>query len=54
MEDHGLFLLIKDAHEAKLLKQLLAKKLAHYGGIKHEELEIICMMFNIPKEGDNK
>lgn len=39
--------LIKEAHEAKLLKNFLASKLTTYGGIKHEELETICKMFGL-------
>ena len=45
--------LIKEAHEAKMLKQFLANKLSRYGGIKHEELETVCSMFGITKEGDS-
>lgn len=47
MEELKLHDLIKEAHEAKLLKQLMAKKLTQYGGIKHDELENICVMFGI-------
>ena len=54
MEGNELHSLIKEAHEAKLLKQLMAKKLAKYGGIKHDELENICMMFGINKEGGSE
>lgn len=43
---------IKEAHEANLLKRLLAKKLVGYGGITHEELKMICVMFDI-KEDDS-
>lgn len=45
--------LVKEAHEAKLLKNFLAAKLSSYGGIKHDELETVCTMFGIPKEGDS-
>ena len=46
--------LAKEAHEAKLLKQFLAKKLSRYGGITHEELENLCAVFGITKEGDSE
>lgn len=44
--------LVREAHEARLLKQLMATKLTKYSGIKHDELETICVMFGIiePKE----
>ncbi len=42
--------LIKEAHEAKLLKIFLASKLTTYVGIKHDELETICKMFGIIEE----
>ena len=45
--------LIKEAHEAKMLKQFLANKLSRYGGITHEELVNICVVFGITKEGDS-
>lgn len=45
--------LIKEAHEAKMLKQFLAKKFSRYGGITHEELENLCTVFGITKEGDS-
>lgn len=44
--------LIKEAHEAKLLKRLLAEKLSAYGGIKHEELKVICSMFGVTESED--
>jgi hypothetical protein len=44
--------LIKEAHEARLLKRLLAKKLNEYGGIKHDELKDICTMFNITEDDE--
>ncbi len=55
MEEKDLHSLVKEAHEAKLLKNLLAAKLRGYGGIKHDELESLCIMFNIiiPKDGDS-
>ena len=46
--------LIKEAHEAKLLKAFLADKLACYVGIKHDELETVCAMFGISKKGESK
>lgn len=42
--------LIREAHEAKLLKLILAEKLSAYGGIKHEELKVICAMFGIAEK----
>lgn len=53
MEESELFSLIKEAHETKLLKNFLAAKLTSYGGIKHEELENICIIFDITKEGES-
>lgn len=44
--------LIAEAHEAKLLKRLLAEKLSAYNGIKHEELRGICAMFGIEERVD--
>ena len=44
----------KEAHEAKLLKQFLFKKLKTFGGISHSELEVICATFGIIEEGDDK
>lgn len=46
--------LVKEAHEARLLKNFLAGKLTAYCGIKHEELEIVCKMFGIIEEVDRK
>lgn len=48
---NDLLYLVQAEHELKLLKAFLANKLARYGGIKHEELENICTMFGITKEG---
>ena len=42
--------MIREAHEARLLKQMLAEKLLAYGGIKHEELKVICAMFGITEK----
>ena len=44
--------LICEARDAALLKQVLREKLKRYGGIKHEELELICAMFGIQREDD--
>lgn len=46
--------LIREAHEAKMLKRFLANKLSRYGGITHEELTNLCAVFGITKEGDNE
>jgi hypothetical protein len=42
--------LIAEAHEAKLLKRLLAEKLSAYNGIRHDELKSICAMFGIAEK----
>lgn len=44
---------IREAQEAKLLKQFLFKKLKGYAGISHSELEVICATFGILEEGDD-
>ena len=46
--------IVQEAHEAKLLKQFLFKKLKGYSGISHSELEVICATFGIVEEGDDK
>lgn len=50
MTDNYLIDLLNEAHDAVLLKRILEKKLNGYGGIKHDELELICTMFGIRKE----
>lgn len=50
MEEKDLHSLMKEAHEAKLLKMFLADKLTDYRDIKHDEVETICFMFGITKE----
>ena len=40
---------LNEAHDAVLLKRILEKKLNGYGGIRHDELELICAMFGIRK-----
>ena len=47
MSENEIATLVKEAHEAKLLKQLLEEKLHGYGGIKNDELELICSMSGI-------
>lgn len=49
MDGKELHQLVKEAHEAKLLKMFLADKLTDYSGIKHDDLETICFMFGITK-----
>ena len=44
--------LIREAHEAKLLKRLLKKKLDEYAGIAHRELELICATFTVDEDGE--
>lgn len=48
MSENILFELINEAHDAALLKRILADKLNGYG-ISHSELELICTMFGIEK-----
>lgn len=50
MTDNNLLDLMNEAHDAVLLKRILEKKLNGYGGIRHDELELICAMFGIRKE----
>lgn len=45
--------LVKAEHEATLFKRLLAEKLRSYRGITREELENICTMFGVTREGDS-
>jgi hypothetical protein len=54
MNDNILFELINEAHDAALLKRILADRLNSYGGIKHDELELICTMFGIRREVEEK
>lgn len=49
VEEKDLHSLMKEAHEAKLLKMFLADKLTDYRDIKHDEVETICFMFGITK-----
>lgn len=46
--------LVKEAHEAQLLKQYLRGALKGYSGISHEELRNICAMFGVGEEGDDE
>lgn len=54
MSENILVELINESHDAELLKRILADKLSRYGGIKHDELELICAMFGIEKEVEEK
>lgn len=54
MSDNIFFDLISEAHDAVLLKRLLGDKLNGYGGIRHDELELICAMFGIRKEVEER
>ena len=46
--------LMKAEHETTLLKRLLAEKLRSYSGIPREELENICTMLGVTREGDSE
>lgn len=51
MNENILVELMNEAHDAALLKRILADKLKlGYGGIQQSELELICTMFGIGKE----
>lgn len=52
MNENILLELMNEAHDAALLKRILADKLKRYSGINHAELELICTMFGIEKEVD--
>lgn len=54
MNDKEVEILVNQAHEATLLKRILAGKLKRYCGINHAELELICTMFGIEKEVDEE
>ena len=45
--------LVRAEHEATILKRLLAEKLRSYSGITREELENICTMLGVTREGDS-
>lgn len=50
MNDNLVLALVNEAHDAALLKRILADKLKlGYGGIQQNELELICTMFGIQK-----
>lgn len=55
MNENILTELIKEAHDAALLKRVLADRLKQgYGGIQHGELEMLCAMFGIRREVDEE
>lgn len=54
MEDYEIQTLYCEARDAALLKRLLAERLNRYGGIKHDELELICAMFGIRREVEER
>lgn len=46
--------LMKAEHETILLKRLFAEKLRIYSGITREELENICTMLGVTREGGSE
>jgi hypothetical protein len=54
MSENILIELMNEAHDSALLKRILADKLNRYGGITHSELALICTMFGIEKEVEEK
>lgn len=55
MNDKEVEILVNQAHEATLLKRILADKLKRgYGGIQQSEVELICTMLGIEKEVDEE
>ena len=55
MNENILIQLMNEAHDAALLKRILADKLKRgYGGIQQSEVELICTMLGIEKEVDEE
>lgn len=50
MSENILVELLNEAHDAALLKRILADKLNRYSHITYNELELICTMFGIQRE----
>lgn len=46
--------LIREAHEARLLKRWLVEKRDTYATISHEEIKAVCGMFVADKEGESE
>ncbi len=46
--------LVQAKRDADCLKAVLAKQKASYGGMKHEQLEMLCVMFGLKEEGDGE
>lgn len=44
--------LVRTQRDAECLRAILWERLKMYGGIKHEELEILCKMF-VPMESED-
>ncbi len=45
--------LVSAAKEVKMIRNLLQKKMASYGGIKHNELEDLCAMLGLVEEKED-
>lgn len=54
MGNYEIEMLIAEAHDAALLKRVLAEKLNRYSGISRDELELICAMFGIRREVEER
>lgn len=52
--ENGELQVFREAHEASILKRLLAEKLRSYSGITREELENICIMLGVTREDDSE
>jgi hypothetical protein len=46
--------LVKAKRDADCLKAILLQQKESYGGMKHEQLEMICTMFGLKEEGDGE
>lgn len=46
--------IIREAHEARLLKRWLVEKRDSYATINHAELKTMCDMFDIGKEDESE
>lgn len=44
--------LLEDSVIAQTLLALIANKVKTYGGIKHDELEMLCTLYGIEKENE--
>lgn len=48
------YAVIREAHEARLLKRWLVEKRDSYATINHEEIKAVCGMFAADKEDESK